>query len=93
MVVETVGKNGGVGAKVETTSVSYELNREDVRVSGQTVVETAVLSVTTATLLWRTGHLVSHGGQPRMVTKEVAYAVEVDTAGNRSTTTTLVRVL
>lgn len=78
---------------METTSVSYELSREDVRVSGQTVVETAVLSVTTATLLCRTGQAVSHGGQPRMVTKEVAYAVEVETAGQRSTTTTLVKVL
>lgn len=93
VVVEMVGRNGGVGAWVETTSVSYELIREDVMVSGQTVVETAVLSVTIATLLWRTGQLISHGGQPRMVTKEVSYAVEVETAGNRSTTTMLVRVL
>lgn len=73
--------------------MSYELIREDVMVSGQTVVKTAVLSVTTATLLWRTGQSVTHGGQPRMVTKEVSYAVEVETAGYRSTTTTLVRVL
>jgi hypothetical protein len=81
-----------LGAEVETTVVAYELTREDVKVSGQTVVETAVLSVTTATLLWRTGQCSSHGGQPRTVTNEVIYAVEVETAGNRSTTTTLVRV-
>ncbi|QDS77914.1 hypothetical protein FKW77_000876 [Venturia effusa] len=93
VVVETVGKNGGVGAGVETTSVSNELSRDDVKVSGQTVVWTAVLRVTTATLLCLTGHLVSHGGQPSIVTMEVRYAVEVDSAGNRSTTTTLVMVL
>jgi hypothetical protein len=60
-----------LGADVEITVVAYELTRDDVNVSGQTVVETAVFSVTTATLLWRTGHSFSHGGHPRIVTNEV----------------------
>jgi hypothetical protein len=61
-----------LGAVVDTTVVAYELIREDVKVSGQTVVEMAVLRVTTAMLLWRTGQFSSHGGQPRTVTNEVS---------------------
>jgi hypothetical protein len=72
----------------ERTVVLNSLSRVELNVSGQTVVDTAVVAVTTATgaLLWRTGQLVSHGGQPRTVTSWVWYAVEVEIAGMTSTT-------
>lgn len=92
VVVVVEMASGELGAEVETTVVLYSLSREDVKVSGQTVVETAVLSVMTATLLCRTGQFSSHGGQPRIVTLEVSQTYEVETAGNRSTTTILVIV-
>jgi len=63
-----------------------------VRVRGQTVVERAVVAVTTATL-WRTGQSNSQGGQPSTVRYWVAYAVDVETAGITSTTTIVVAVV
>jgi hypothetical protein len=71
---------------VAGTVVVIEVVRVEDRVRGQTVVETAVIAVTT----WvdRAGHSVTDSAQLRIVTSEVSYTVEVKTAGTISRTTT-----
>ena len=61
--------------------VVNSLVKTDVRVSGQTVVETASVDVTTATVWLVRGQLVTSAGQLKTVTSLVAKTVEVESAG------------
>ena len=75
-------------APLELRVVMMPLVETDVTVSGQTVVESGMTEVTIE--VEEAGQFVTDDGQPSTVTYCVEYAVEMDTAGNSSTT--LIRV-
>ena len=60
---------------VDKTEVVISLRWLVLRVSGQTVVEMAVVAVTT--LVERAGQFVTDAAQLKMVTSDVAYTVDV----------------
>jgi hypothetical protein len=69
-VVEVVDRMVGVVCVLERKVVVISLRWLELSVSGQTVVETAVVAVTT--LVDRAGQLVTSAAQLRMVTSCVA---------------------
>lgn len=91
-VVLSIEKSGTEGMEIGET-VGYQgvvtsLVREDVKVTGHTVVETGMTEVTTE-VDW-VGQSLMLLGQLMTVTSSVAKTVEVVTAGKTSTKTTLV---
>ena len=92
MVLRAVAVGALVMPGEDAVAIQLEvtrLMRDETSVTGQTVVDRAIVAVTTATDVSRRGQFVISGPQLRTVTARVAQTVEVDTAGTYSTTTML----